>query len=490
MGPEALRFRRALRRPAQTQEALLTRLVRGLAGSAYGRAHNLSQVRRRADLRHLPVVDYDALRPWIERAAAGETQVLTVAPLRCFEPTSGSGGAAKLIPYTDALLADFHRATAPWLFDLATAWPALARTRSYWAISPGGARGQTTSGGVPLGLPDDTAYLGAITRLATRHLLAVPGEVSATADMAACRDATAHHLLAADDLGFISVWSPTFLTLLFEHIDAHWDRLLTTLSPARRATLGRLDGFAPTRVWPQLALVSCWTQAASARFLPALRRWVPGVPLQGKGLLSTEGVFSIPLAGREGAVAAITSHVLELAPTDGGPPVFIEQAEIGAEYVPLLTTSGGLIRYRTGDRVRCVGLEARTPLFVFLGRADGGSDLCGEKLTVPIVEQALRAVGGDALEFALLAPTAGEPPGYVLYAEGPAPTAQALDAALRRAHHYDRCRALGQLACVQVRPVNRGAARFEAGCVARGMRAGDIKPTALHPAADWAGWLT
>ena len=35
---------------------------------------------------------------------------------------------------------------------------------------------------------------------------------------------------------------------------------------------------------------------------------LPGVKVQGKGLLATEGVVSIPLAGREGAAVTVNSH--------------------------------------------------------------------------------------------------------------------------------------------------------------------------------------
>ena len=49
----------------------------------------------------------------------------------------------------------------------------------------------------------------------------------------------------------------------------------------------------------------------SARFLPELRALFPGVEIQGKGLLATEGVISIPLMGRPAPVPAVTSHFLE-----------------------------------------------------------------------------------------------------------------------------------------------------------------------------------
>ncbi len=145
-----------------------------------------------------------------------------------------------------------------------------------------------------------------------------------------------------------------------------------------------------------------------------------------------------------------------------------------------------MYRYRLKDRIRVVGRVGRTPLVEFVGRADGGSDLCGEKLTPGRVATVLAGLGPH--EFAMLSPEV-DPTRYVLWVEGPPPDAEALEARLREGHHYDRCRALGQLEPARVQPVRNGAAGYEAGCLARGMRAGEIKPTPLHPATDWDRWF-
>ncbi len=53
--------------------------------------------------------------------------------------------------------------------------------------------------------------------------------------------------------------------------------------------------------------------------------------------------------------------------------------------------------------------------------------------------------------------------------------------------HYRYCRRLGQLGPVGSFRVRRGALEtYLAGCLARGQRLGDIKPTALHPASGWS----
>lgn len=53
--------------------------------------------------------------PWIDRIVAGESYVLFAGRPVAYERTSGSSGAAKLIPYSAEGLLDFQRSVAPWL---------------------------------------------------------------------------------------------------------------------------------------------------------------------------------------------------------------------------------------------------------------------------------------------------------------------------------------------------------------------------------------
>ena len=86
--------------------------------------------------------------------------------------------------------------------------PALLDGRAYWSVSPAGAPGGRTSGGVPIGFEDDTHYVGGWQRRLARAVMAVPGEVRLIPDMDEFRYATLLHLCRARDLKLISVWNP------------------------------------------------------------------------------------------------------------------------------------------------------------------------------------------------------------------------------------------------------------------------------------------
>jgi len=116
---------------------------------------------------------------------------------------------------------------------------------------------------------------------------------------------------------------------------------------------------------------------------------------------------------------AINSHFFEFIDSDG--QVFTtETLREREKYEIVVTTAGGLWRYRVGDHVIVTGFMEKTPSLKFIGRSGDTSDLFGEKLSETFVNEAFREVFGcDAPRFALLAPdeqAAGC--GYTLYVEG------------------------------------------------------------------------
>ncbi|HEU4884664.1 MAG TPA: GH3 auxin-responsive promoter family protein [Longimicrobium sp.] len=520
--PASARFARALRHPAAAQAAILHRILRENRDTDFGREHGFAEIRTAADFRaRVPVRDFAELEGWIRRTCDGESSVLTAAPVRFVEPSGGTSGLSKEVPYTASLLAEFSAATMPWIADMLANRPALRGGQAYWAVSPPSRRRERTAGGVPVGMEHDSDYFPPLVRALLDRSLGVPRAVSRIPDLAACRRVTLRALLAMPELAMISVWSPSFLTLLAGALDEEWDALLGEMEtgrlsadlapglrmeleralparPALAATLRRRFVKRPPEdlgaVWPRLALISCWADGHARRALEGMRRRFPRVEVQGKGLLATEGVVSIPLFRAEAPVAAVTSHYLEFLPDgDTESASGVHELEPGATYEVVLTTGGGLYRYRLKDLVRVEGRLEQTPTLRFVGRADRASDLAGEKLTPELVEHVLASAAAETgihPPFALLAPSWGEPPRYRLYAQAAPDDARALAAVVERtllgAHHYGLCRALGQLNPIEGVAVTDGERVYERVCTARGQRAGSIKPPALDAGTEWA----
>jgi len=489
--PARARFERALHRPEEAQLNILWRTIRASAESGFGRDHGLAGVRSVDDWRaRVPLRDFEGFRPYVERIEAGEPNVLTGEPVVFMEPTGGSSGTQKLVPYTRRLLAEFSAATLPWVFDLLNSHPRLRGGRAYWAVSPPMRRPAHTSGGVPVGADDGDYFPKAARWLLAKTLVAPP--TGGTDDVERWRYTTLRALLDTPDLAFISVWNPSFLTLLADALDDSFGALLGDLHDQSRAgeLRRRFGSHAPIdlgEIWPGLGMISCWTDAYAATGLEPMRRRFPHVEVQGKGLLATEGVVSFPITGLPGPVAAITSHFLEFLDAEGGVWMAHELRAAG-RYEVVLTTAGGFQRYRLKDLVDVVGHIHATPLLRFAGRSDGASDMAGEKLTPLLVEAVLvRAMGELELRsrFTMLAPQPGPPPGYALVAELDDPgrcgeMARRVEELLLETHHYRLCRRLGQLAPVRAMPITGGALRYEQVCIEAGQRAGSIKPPSLE----------
>ncbi len=509
--PSERQFRRALRNVRAAQSALLQRMLHENADTEIGRRFGFADIDSPESYRRrVPLSTHEDYEPYLDRIAAGFPAVLTQAPVRLFELSGGSTGAAKRIPYTSALQSQLRRAVAPWMFDLVGNDPRLLAGPSYWAISPAMRTPQDPSSRVPVGFDDDSAYLGGVFKHLVDATLAVPSHVSRMRDLDTFRHITLLYLLRAADLRLVSVWHPTFLELLWEFLVDRWEPLLTDLAcgvhhrdpdirvkadPARARTLGRLGTPTPQAVWPHLRLISCWGDGHARMALRSLQRRFPHCTIQPKGLIATEGIISIPYAGRW--PLAVRSHFLEFLETDGTPR-FAWELEPGAHYSVVLTTAGGLYRYRLHDLVEVTAFLHNTPCVRFLHKEDHVSDLYGEKLSDGFVAGVVR----DLLHrwhtntpFALLAPrrVPEARDRYVLYielddtAELSSPDADAdLERALRAAPHYAYCVDLGQLEAASVCRVPPGAfQRYARRLQDQGRRLGDVKPQALSALCNW-----
>jgi hypothetical protein len=475
---QARRFRRSTERLAETQAAMLAGCLAANRDSEIGRRHGFGSISSPAEYqRRVPLSVYDDYAADIARLAAGETRILTCQAVERFELSSGSTAACKLIPYTAALRQEFRRGLAAWIADLYRHDPELLDGPAYWSITPLTAGPERTPGGVPIGFAEDSDYLGPLGAL-VESTLAVPNAVKHLRDVAAFRYATLLFLLRQPRLRLISVWNPTFLTLLLAPLETWWDRLLSdlargtfeppgapgTIDPAVRRRLERHLAPAPRRarglarlhpgqvsamaamsqvwatpamaampamaataamaaIWPRLRLISCWADGPAAPYARELARRFPGVTVQPKGLLATEAFVSLPLAGRDGAALAATAHFFEFL-TGSGEPRLAHQLERGQTYGVVVTTGGGFYRYQLHDLVEVVGFLGQVPCLRFAGKTDQVSDWFGEKLHESFVAGVLeRLFARHRLQpsFALVAPerSAGELLRYALYVELP-----------------------------------------------------------------------
>ena len=507
--PEWMRFRHAATKIEETQRQLLSRYVRDNAATDFGKDHRFSQIRSWEDFAEMvPVRPYEDFEPWISQIASGAHNVLTAESVKLLEPSSGSSGAEKWIPYTRRLQAEFSRAVAVWISNVFFEVPALKTGRAYWSLTPPAQRNRAQESSVPIGFDEDSAYLGGFARHLVKLTLATPPQLRGVTDMDTFWRLTLLSLLKCRDLRLMSAWHPSFILLLLRYLRSNWSILLDDLGSGlstptlriardepRSRELARLGPDNPAALWPNLAMISCWGDAHAAHYLPDLRAEFPGVKLQPKGIVATEAFVTLPLERHH--PLAIRSHFFEFQ-DEGGSVHPAWSLKNKCTYTLIVTTGGGLYRYALRDQVEVTGFYKGIPSLRFIGKADNVSDHCGEKLNEAFVADCLEVVFTRfeiKPRFAMLAldnPDAS--PGYSLYVESadelPKQFAAVLEEQLRRSHHYDLCVRLGQLRPVRVNRVSENAYDVYTGAlVNKGMRLGDIKPSPLNRNTDWSDYF-
>lgn len=447
--PEAWRFHRDLDRLEAVQRRVLSGLLRGQRATEFGRAFAVDRIDGYEDFRaHLPLQTYETLLPYLR------TGSLSREPVRVWEPTGGSTGGSKFIPWTASLQGEFRRAVAVWCWHLFRSFPGLVGGRSYWQLTPKAEVRAPSWVQGRSGFESDGDYLGPLGRWLERAVMLAPepgGEFW---------ERTVAMLRGASDLRLISCWSPSFLLCLrqrFEEILGKWD---------------------PARWWPELRLISCWTSASSAPYVRIVEGLFPGVRLQGKGLLSTECVTTVPVG--ELYPLAYRGHFFELL-DDSGELLPSWQWESGLEGRVVVTTGSGFTRYDTGDRVRVTGRLRSVPCLEFLGR-HATVDHHGEKLSHAFLQSVLEGCPGFAM-------FGYEDGGYVLFAGREWSWRGAeVETLLMRSFTYRDARGLGQLKPLRLFRVEGDAfAQYSAACVSHlGQREGTVKAQPYHPSEKWS----
>ncbi|SSY70291.1 GH3 family domain-containing protein [Alysiella crassa] len=458
--PALQAFQQALEQPEQTQSIILQNIILHNRDTVFGKEHSFTDIHNPCDFaRAVPIRQYTDFADAINQTAAGKTHLLTTENACQFEETGGSTSGAKLIPYTPSLLMAFRQGVHAWLGDLAKTRPKAFSGNLYFVISPAARSTECTSGGIPIGCGDDLQYLGAdLAKILQTQTLYQP-------ELTTAQSATEWHIRTAillakqENLSLISAWSPTLLLQLLHCLHQQQDKILPQIHDKnRRQTVARaLAASVPdTRLlWSRLDTVSCWDSHTATAPAEQLRQLLPHVHLQGKGLLATEGIATIPFSGC--FLPALTSHYLELVDENEN-LIPLTEWQAGQRYRLILTTQGGLYRYDTQDWLLATPSPyARVPNLCFVGRGNLYSDLCGEKLHEAFVAHALSQITenidnklGNLFVQGVQLPL----PHYVLWADEravlPNHLAQNLDTALCANPQYAYARQIEQLGVLKV----------------------------------------
>ena len=167
----------------------------------------------------IPIVNYEDIKEFVEKEKVGKSNVLLSDKIKLFELTSGSTSDVKYIPYTEKFLKSYMNGVFAWIYNLYQNNKRLFLGSSYWSVSPILKREAVTSGGIRVGIEDDTSYFDKVSAFFLNKLFTVPKEIKNIQNMEDFLLITAVFLLLSENLAMISVWSPSFLMILLDFIE-------------------------------------------------------------------------------------------------------------------------------------------------------------------------------------------------------------------------------------------------------------------------------
>lgn len=433
------------------QRAVLSGLLELNRESEFSRDYHLVPGMSLEEFRRtLPVADYELVRPYIQRVAAGEHQALLgkANRLQMFAVTSGTTSESKLIPVTSRFLNDYRRGWQMWGIGTYSEHARLQKLNIVQISSSH--RKFMTADGTPCG--NISGLVAAMQSAIVRTLYTVPSAVAEINDPEAKRYAILRMALADPYVGMLITANPSTLLQLLDTANQNAESLIRDirdggmkgcdvpsavaglLRNTLRASRSRArvlegivqehGGFRPRLCWPMLGVLGVWCGGSAAAYIPRLKQQFDNVPVRDHGLHASEGRMTLPLEDNSSAgVLEIETHFFEFVPvgeSESSQPIVLEAHELeeGREYYILLTTSSGLYRYNIQDVVRCVGFFGSSPILEFRHKGAHISSITGEKIAESQVVESVRNacnLTGLSPQIYTLTPSWGEPPGYTLY---------------------------------------------------------------------------
>jgi hypothetical protein len=374
----ALRVNRSQLDPHWAQQIAFRRLSALLRGSELSALAAFDRCRLLEDCRRLPISDEVSLKPQFDRAFTGgpsEGAIFGRSRIRSFGRTSGTGDAPKHIPLNQAYLNSLDRTLVRMVgshYFTTGAWASLLR--------------------------------GKQVLLGSRPLVGV----------------SPTRLPVADISGLIPTRS--WRTLRWLYFPKHRDLWLQTWNERVEATLAQshkqdvvsisgipalamdferraLEKFGVrslSELWPNLRLYLYGAVSLSSEQKEGIsKRWLGGERRLGfaETYFATEAQLAFSFDPREEGMVLNSLENLYLFQQqgEGSSLLFAHELAQGQTYSVFVTTPGGLIQYRMGDRAEV--LSTRPLRIRVVGREKEEISLTGEKITLDQLDRALRTAG-------------------------------------------------------------------------------------------------
>ncbi|MDX1908663.1 MAG: GH3 auxin-responsive promoter family protein [Bacteroidia bacterium] len=322
----------ALRLQSQTFQTLL----RTAAGTAFGREHGFAAIRTHEDFcRQVPVRDYEASRPWLDRIYHGEADVTWPGTPLYLAKTSGTTSGTKYIPITrDSIARQVQGARDALMCYMAETGNARFLDGHMMFLS-GSPEIESNAHGIKTG-----RLSGIVNHFVPAYLQAnrVPSWDANIIEDWELKVRTIVQETKTKDLRLIS-GIPPWVQMLFEE-------------------LGRQTGKTPLEVWPNLSL---FVQGGVdfSPYQPIFEQYFQGKVDVTEVFPASEGFFAFQDSQTDDGLLVMPDYGIfyEFIPISqygqpDAPRLTLAQVETGVQYALIVSTNAGLWAYDIGDTVR------------------------------------------------------------------------------------------------------------------------------------------
>lgn len=364
--------------PRKSQEQVLHKILKQLKGCRIAKDLDIEAVNDSNGFRRaVPITDFEFYHPYIQDILNGQESIMFHGSPVCIAQTGGSTSEPKCFPLGKHLIKSYRQ------FNLDMAFCYMRDSGNYnilsgkiflVAASPSALQ---TKNGIPVGRATGIMAQIAPALLRRRY---VP-------DLTVIRNPRTEQKIQQTNRMALK--------------ERHQIRVAAGLTPYLISALDNLARYAQeeetalqniSEILPHLT-VAFHGGTAFNLYSDRLHR-LTGDQTDHRNVYSAaEGPIAFQFSGSSSGLApALDSVFFEFLPKAHGDrnqtdAIPIDEVECGIPYYILLTTQGGLLRYKIGDVVEFISTEP--PLFKVLGRAEDQIDLSGEKIEV---DQAIKAL--------------------------------------------------------------------------------------------------
>ena len=205
------------------QAEVLSKMVKENKDTVFGQDHQFRMITNREDYRkYVPLTSYQYFRPYIDRIAEGEWNVLTSSKVEFLALTSGTTGKHKMFPLTHKHIKDSRTRSLACLYKCRDTIFQMKRSFDFRLFPPK----RHSSGGIPMGGATVHVFKPQPTSLLPHCHVRLTQEKPSFLVQAV-------FALREREIGLINAFSSNVLYSFFKFCTSHWDCLCDYIERGR-----------------------------------------------------------------------------------------------------------------------------------------------------------------------------------------------------------------------------------------------------------------